>query len=447
MRDARIATCAQDPGNCHIYFGVQLRALPTALSLARVTDRTLVLPPFEYYEGQAQVWANSFKATASGRRPLFLPWSELFDIERLREGGVHAVDYDNASVDHVDVALLQTGSAQTSGTSNKASAALAAKAANSLDGVLEPVACRRRPDGLQHNLTFDATGATGEEGRPSGAWLYERRVAFGQLLCGTLGFQRPEIVQALANWFGHAPVAAVFNVGHHLHSRVGSEAHAREHQYLEAHLRPNAQLESEATRFISHAIRKPRVDSASADAAAAGVAAAEAVTDEGTGAARSAAAAAFLAGYQSGADEIGGGFVAVHWRHGDYVQYKLLQSPSTVAGRVRKAIDASRCGPTCPIFLMSNCRNNSALEELSGLLPSEPITYAPIEPRFADEGRKLIVEVAIATRATAFVGSPRSAVTELVDTLRRAREREQRMGRQRSAKTELRALSSLCQSP
>ena len=91
------------------------------------------------------------------------------------------------------------------------------------------------------------------------------------------------------------------------------------------------------------------------------------------------------------------------------------------------ALEETRCAdPTdpCPVFLMTNCRNASALEQLVSALPSPPLRYEPSAPPFANEGRRLLVEQAIAARALRFVGSPRSAVTEYVETLRRGRERE-----------------------
>ena len=73
-----------DPGNCHIYFGVQRRALATAVALAQITGRTLLIPPPEWYPDQAQQFANAFMNSPQGRVPQFVRWSELYDIDRLR---------------------------------------------------------------------------------------------------------------------------------------------------------------------------------------------------------------------------------------------------------------------------------------------------------------------------------------------------------------------------
>ncbi len=55
-----------------------------------------------------------------------------------------------------------------------------------------------------------------------------------------------------------------------------------------------------------------------------------------------------------------------------------------------------------------------------------PVRYVPSEARFAHEGRKLVIEAAIASRAKSFVNSPRSAVSDLIETLKRVRAAEKR---------------------
>ena len=59
----RLIVTPCDPGDCHIYFGVQRRALSTAVALAQSLNRTLVLPPIEWYEHQAQLMMNTFRAS------------------------------------------------------------------------------------------------------------------------------------------------------------------------------------------------------------------------------------------------------------------------------------------------------------------------------------------------------------------------------------------------
>ena len=71
---------------------------------------------------------------------------------------------------------------------------------------------------------------------------------------------------------------------------------------------------------------------------------------------------------------------------------------------------------------MTNCRNVTELSELStALRPTVPvIRYEPSEPFFATEGARLVIEQSVASRADLFVNSPRSAVSEYIDTLRRS---------------------------
>ena len=379
---------------------MQLKAFPTALSLARVTGRTLVLPPFEYYENQAQVFTNQFRQSASGKRPLFLPWSELFDLERLRIGA-DVVDFYETPLTTIDVGVLQTGDANTKFGNREA--ALEAKTRASLSGVMHETPCRVRRDGLQANLTMLAAPSADEVARPTAVDLYGKRLELGRFVCGSIGLHHSEQVQALAAWYGNARVAAVFNVGQHIHTKVGSAAHQREMEVLSQYLRPNARCDGEAARFVRD--NRMRI---------------------GNGAAGPATAAA---------SELR--FVAVHWRHGDYVAYKHVQPAEKVAARVTKVLDELKCEGRCRVFLMTNCRNESDLAALASALPGEvaPLRYGSrsmSDASFAHEGRRLIIEAAIASRAEAFVGSPRSAVSELVEQLRRARKLDA------SLKTELR---------
>ena len=74
-----------DPGNCHIYFGVQLRAFPTALALAKSLKRTLVLPPFEWYENQVRAGCTSTLQLCALKRTarVSLAWAGTGICQRL----------------------------------------------------------------------------------------------------------------------------------------------------------------------------------------------------------------------------------------------------------------------------------------------------------------------------------------------------------------------------
>ena len=200
------------------------------------------------------------------------------------------------------------------------------------------------------------------------------------------------------------------NLSTHSHTRATASrpSSAASSMILEGALRPNRLLEEEAERFVSERLQR-RV-------------------------------------------------LAVHWRHGDYVAYKLLTPLASLVDRVKNALRAAQCtereagaaaaaeaegggdaagavggstsgdhrgGEACVIFLMTNCHNGSALIELSAALsPTRVISYQPPSPWHAHEGRRLVTEQAIAARAHAFVSSPRSAVSEYVETMRRGRRKE-----------------------
>jgi hypothetical protein len=386
-----------DPGNCHIYFGVQLRALPTALALAKSLKRTLVLPPFEWYENQAQVFANAFRATADGRLPHFVPWSDLFDIERFRLGAdvVDWYDAAGASLKQLDRAVLHV----QGGTGGKA---VADDDVDPLGSVLSnETPCKPSKDGLRANLSWVSEADSETPSRAIGiADLYGRALSFAMggrrdvLRCGSLSLNLPGSLSAVGAWTGEgntdpSSLAAIFNVGHHVSARVHDGGRTR--AILQAHLRPNAMLEMEATRLVTEWGLDTRP------------------------------------------------VVAVHWRHGDYVAYRLLTSLETLVDRVRRALDVLKCvrddeprsqpqasstdgaqRSDCRVFLMTNCRNSSAIDAfIAAMAPSaDVVRFAPSEPRFQSEGPRLVIEQSIASRAKTFVPSPRSAVSEYVEMLR-----------------------------
>lgn len=429
-----------DPGNCHIYFGVQRRALPTAIALARATGRTLVLPPAEWYPDQAQQFTNAFLTTPQGASPRFVRWSDLYDIDRLRRDGLEVVEYHGAPIEHIDAAVLQTTVRGPTATRGDA-----------LDSLLVEEVCKHGRRGLQANLTFEPNAESPADLRATGE-LYGRHVRIGRMRCGQLPLGS-QATAALGAWFGESAVAAIFNVGHHVHTRVADQGRA--HALLERSLRPSARLEAEAARFIAEHVLAEWPRGGRAQQAGAG----GALTDGGAGG----------LGAPRGVQARPAKFVAVHWRHGDYVAYGLLTPLDGVVSRARAGLRQIGCA-SCPVFLMTNCRNASALDELRRALPTL-VTYTPPsgtgggsgggeaessgaggggegrggEGRggagggvggaseggaggdgrervsFGDEGPRLIIEQAIAMRADAFIGNPRSAVSEFVEMVRRGR--------------------------
>ena len=378
-----------DPGECHIYFSQQRKALSTAVGLARRLKRTLVLPPFEWYEGQAQLMANAFRATADGQRPRFTAWSDLFDLTQLRQRvpliELHelraAAAADSTAALRWDRAIYAKGTV-VSATERK----LADVAAPPLTGVLaENGPCKPRSSaGLLKNLTSSADWGDGGPwtGELMGAAMSVEEVRCGALLMSTGGgMQLEKATAALASWFGDVPSAAIFSVGHYSHAKAWSSADDLDAAYTP----PAAPLEAEARRFVAEVL---------------------------------------LAGGGGGGGSGGSGkFVAVHWRHGDYVPYKLSTAVSGVAERAKTALAELSCA-SCAVFVMTNCRDASSLAEMRSLLPTATIGYTPpadVPPSstFGEEGPRLIIEQAVATLADAFIGSGRSAVTHFVDEARR----------------------------
>ena len=268
---------------------------------------------------------------------------------------------------------------------------------DALLGHLQAHPCKHGRTGLQSNFSFEFDSETNAQ---AGAGeLFGRHLRIDALRCGALPLSRTETQKALAAWLGDVPIAAVFDVGHHAHTIVSD---MKVFIKLDQGLRPSAVLDREAVRFI-HEMLLAR-----------------------------------------GASK----FAAVHWRHGDYVPtvYNMLTPLESIVKRVRKALKEELECLDCPVLLMTNCRNESALAELRAALPTL-VRYTPSAPpttddyrswaagdvaialeatpstgtAFSDEGPRLLIEQAIAMHADAFVGNPRSAVTEFVDMVRHSR--------------------------
>ena len=225
--DARLLLVTPcDPGNCHIYFSVQRRALPTALALARATNRTLVLPPLEWYADQAQMFANKFLTTPQGSLPRFKRWSDLFDISHLRRH-TDIIEFDDliSAGDGggggampaltIDRAVHQRGNTPNYGGELRAGEPLSGSR-------FAEKPCKQASLGLLRNLSWppqeDDSGL--QPTLNAGGQMYGQQVAVRELRCGTLQLSSVGASQALAGWFADVRLAAVFDVGHHTHTKL-----------------------------------------------------------------------------------------------------------------------------------------------------------------------------------------------------------------------------------
>ncbi|KAJ1627414.1 hypothetical protein T492DRAFT_1025470 [Pavlovales sp. CCMP2436] len=191
--------------------------------------------------------------------------------------------------------------------------------------------------------------------------------------------------------FGGKRLVALLGTGHQPHSH----AHDAAMQQVSQQLAYAAPLLREAERFIGERLA-PLVHSAH---------------EEG--------------GHQSPAlPAAGGGYVAVHWRHGDYVPYGHATEVQVLAGKVAEALARLDGCQACPVFLATNCKEQQPLNELRELLyPAPVLVYAPPDgpagEAFRSEGHRLMVDQAIAARGSVFVRSPRSAVSTFIDVERK----------------------------
>jgi hypothetical protein len=269
---------------------------------------------------------------------------------------------------------------------------------DALQKALVAKSCKMGRDGLQANFSWNDPGTPTAPVNARGM-LYDRELEIAELRCGGITLNSDNI-KSVDDWFGDEQIVALFDVGHQPNTRVPDEQVAN---FLHGHLRPNAELEQEALRAINEDIRpSPQ----------------------------------HTAGWS--VDGLDVPFVAVHWRHGDYVPYKLLLAAEKLAERVQKALDELGCTRKrpCPVFLMTNCQDTKALAMLKDDLPTL-VRYVPSATRFEEEGPKLLVEQAIATHANSFVGSPRSAVSEYIETVRHSRSGAKTRTKDASMKNEL----------
>ena len=222
--------------------------------------------------------------------------------------------------------------------------------------------------------------------------LYGGAVRLGELRCGGLAFSRPSTwtgrpiapataAAAVGAWLGDAPAGALFGVGHALHTHAAAAEHM---QLVDRAVRPHPRLLSEARRFVRAALDP---SFAAAD------------DDEGYG--------------------VRGRYVAIHWRHGDYVDYNLVATADRVVRAATGALDELGCAE-CAVFLMTNHPNATAVDELRERLPTLVRYGGGEEESFEGEGERLVVESAIATHAEIFFGPGRSAVSQLIAAARRA---------------------------
>jgi hypothetical protein len=383
-----------DPGECHIYFMQQRKALPTNLNLARATNRTLVLPPFTWYEGQAQQFTNSFKRTAAGMRPLFTRFSELFDFEQFQRAlgaaqqGLRALELHEFAARElaagrraldIELAVLSKGIPAAHAQSQRADPALDPR-------VVVPYPCMQPLEGVALNLSAPGSGEL---------WGFPReQVRVRELRCGYAMLARAwahaggspaafgSLLESPAEGrFLGKRVVAMLGTGHQLHSH----AHDGAMQALVDGLRFAPPLVREAERFVAEVLT-PLVCGAASHCRCSG-------------------------------------YVSVHWRHGDYVPYGHAHQPGTLLERIEAARRKLGCRH-CPVFIATNCGDAEAVGAVRSLLaPAELVLYDP-QPgaageRFRSEGARLAVDQLIAARGAVFVRSSRSAVSIAIDMERR----------------------------
>ena len=367
MRHLLFTAC--DPAECRQYANVQLNTLPIALFLATALNRTLVLPPFMLFraQGQHELYSDGGHDQSNA---YYRPFSTYFNVSMLQREGLNVIDWPEyiakadgvVSIDHL--LYMQHAFALKKG----------------------PSACTNLVSRLLGLDTEDDGGVSMHGDAPVGK-LLGVRVATAGYQCGDLDLNSPEAlerwlrsyVHRKASFLHELPTIAVLGVW------WGSTNHADEDvdptllpppvpsKRLEASLSFNDNLHAEADAFV--------------------------LSNFGTG-----------------------GFVSVHWRHGDYTQWAKHAPPAKLATLSLEALRNASVPSPWKVFLATNCKDEGQLREAEQLLANGGASLVRYHGgKDDDPPRVAFLEQLIASRATIFLYSAASFYSQTIVRERRRR--------------------------
>jgi hypothetical protein len=332
---------ACDPADCRQYTNVQLNTLPLAVFLARILNRTLVLPPFMFFstQGQSDLYRDGGH---DQERALFRPFGAYFNVSQL-QAATDVVDWPDfvasegsVSIDHLYY-LQHTHSLE--------------KVSGGCPGLVRTL------------LGVEPNEVPQEDGSVVGRMLGER-VGVRGFQCGSLDLNGPDgherwlrtylppraswletqrVVGVLGAWWGRCATAR--------NPMPAGAARPRERRQLSGTRAPPARSTNYADEAVSSQLLPPPVPSVVVDGA---LAFADDLLAE---------ADAFIAA------RLGDAFVSVHWRHGDYIQWQKHAPPELVAAQALEALkNASVPAPSRRVFLATNCPDQQHLTVVQRLL-------------------------------------------------------------------------------
>ena len=345
---------ACDPAECRQYVNVQLNTLPLALFLARVLNRTLVLPPFMIFrnQGQPDMYADGGHDQIHA---YYRPFGTYFNVSGL-QAAADVIEFDNFLDMHDGMLpidrLWYTQHKHVMKAGPETCVALTRKLFTT-GGVLGAPA--KLGDFQCGQL--DVNGVHGYE-----RWLEDyapARLAPGM----KSSIEGVGTLMVLGEWWGST-------------------------NYPDEAIDPTLLPPPTPSSIVAMNLH---------------------FNDE-----LHVAASSFISAHLSA------GFVSVHWRHGDYINWRKQAPPDTVATFALEALDNASAPSPRHVFLATNCKDVSQIREVERLLTKGG---AKLVRYFSGDGvdrpRAAFLEQIIASHASTFIYSAASFFSQTIVRERR----------------------------
>ena len=386
---------ACDPAECRQYTNVQLNTLPLAVFLARIFNRTLVLPPLITFQAQGQVDLYQ-DGGHDASNALFTRMSNFFNLSAL-SAEIDLIEWHDfaavngsspLTVDHLMYDKYQPAASKMPTTDGRHWCVEATRHLLGLDAAIDAATSEVPPVGR----LFDATA----------------RVA--SFRCGPAQLNHPEELERWAfdlsaeSWQAESRTLAVlgpwWGTTNAPDEGMESVLSPTSSTLVETLLTFDERLIAEADAFIAKEL-----------------------------------------GSGGGGGDKPPSFVSVHLRHGDYIQWRKQAPLDVVASHVHAALLNQSAGnklaepagaepagdakPARLVFLATNCRDAVHIDRLRLLLRQQSgvklVRYSPPPEHAEDKLRTSIIEQLVAARAAQFLYTASSFYSHTIVRERRRR--------------------------
>lgn len=354
---------ACDPADCRQYANVQINSLPLALFLARVLNRTLVLPPLMLFrtQGQHELYLDGGHDQANA---YYRSFGEYFNVSRLQ--------------DVADVIVWDTFVASHEG----------ALPIDRLWYVQHAGALRAGPEACVE-LTRKLLHGSGQ----SGTRVLGSPVSVGHFQCGPVQLNGPHGFETWLRDYAPSRLAAGMPSSlEHVDTLMVLGEWWGSTNYADEAVDPQLLPPPLPSVLINEHLE---------------------FNDE-----LHAAAAAFIDAHLSA------GYVSVHWRHGDYQQWSKQAPPEVVAAAALAALANMSTPASKDIFLATNCKEVSQIREVERLVThggARLVRYFSDGGDGGDRPRAAFIEQLVASRAATFLFTASSFFSHTIVRERRNR--------------------------